>query len=151
MNQRYNIAKLSIFFPTTNVLPLVLVIVLSEYTHCWLSISSVYLQHTCILQCIPFDGSPLFHSLRKWKTKIQSFNHHVIFLKFKIFIIALRLCANAKCEKPCYNRFLFLQPSLWFCPSLFLSRNIGRKGRGTLVCVCRRWVTERVEDQSWNI
>ena len=30
------------------------------------------------------------------------------------------------------NRFLFLQPSLKFCPSLFLSRNIGRKGRGTL-------------------
>ena len=44
----------------------------------------------------------------------------------------MRLRANPKCEKPCYNRFLFLQPSLQFCPSLFLSRNIGRKGRGTL-------------------
>ena len=63
----------------------------------------------------------------------------------------MRLRANAKCEKPGYNRFLFLQPSsLQFCPSLFLSRNAGREGRETLVCVCRRCVTERVGDQSWT-
>lgn len=43
-----------------------------------------------------------------------------------------------------------MQPSLQFCPSLFLSRNAGREGRETLVCVCRRCVTERVGDPSWT-